>query len=409
MMFRRWMVAPLLFLISSVSIADQTQIYDGVPHSPVRDQQQAEICWAYALSSLAEGLFQKDHGKDSVQLSPEYLGFYHIYFQFKNRLSYFRNKAKVIASTATDRKTLAKQQAINEAYGLFKDAHTPEGEAKQKRKALFQPDVGSAENSALTEVLVSGMVPFIRDGAPITTAEQEAQLEAAVKNFVGWYMLDESNLDLFKGKDADGINTSLFNALVTELAPIMGFRPFRPGDSFRFAGGTYTPRTFMSNYLRFDPRRFVALVSSEETHNASMQAVVQTLGLNIAVPIGLVLFGDQTQGKDVQTHVQDTGIFTTEWCESTDCKNDAGGHEVLAVNWVGDNEQNVITGLIVKNSWGLMGLDVNGQPTTHENERGFFEVTNDYLSQSTKAAISDSWDFVVPIEIANLYPQIKRE
>jgi len=404
----------LLACLPALSSADSVEVAGlkgGVTHSFVRNQESAEICWAYALAGLSEGEYIKQHPMNWVILSPEYLGFYHIYFQLKLNLKYFYDLATTLENTPADEADKKKQEDIAKAYQFvkasgvklvnkrFRDGDPqPDVQTTQPpvdANTFFDPDMGSTEANALDEIKTVGMIPALNFPLKVESQDLETKLEAAIPQFIGKYMLSTQSLNDFKGVADDGINDALFKALASMLETSLHLSPPRPHDVFYYNKTQYNALTFMKNFLKFNPDDFVALQVDQASQAKALDAVQAALKLNYQVPVGISLFNEQMNQAPI------SGRFTEEDCPNKNCTDPAGGHELLAVNWLQKDDK--ITGLIVKNSWGTtdangaaFGLDANGNKTTDPKQAGYFVVTSDFLSQGFSQDASNGWDIVLP-------------
>lgn len=385
-------------LISLASIADEVGRKGGVTHTPAKNQESSQICWAYTVTGLAEGEFMKKNPGKMLRVSPEYLGFYHIYFQLKYHLGYFTKLAEELEALPNDEEGSARQNAILKAYDLLEEANES---LNVEDDEFFAPDMGSIGATLLDEVEKVGMVPANLFTLKITSEEQENRIEAGLKSFIGMHMLNPDDLKDYIVDDDDGINSPLFNALAESLYYALGARPLRPLEKFDFYGRKLNAHQFMNYILKFDPDKYVAIESSQDTHELALEAVVQILASNQAVPLGLTFFKDQLKrnGPTSSEQVQDSGIFTTNYCPNNHCKETDGGHEMLAVNWLMNNGK--LSYIIVKNSWGEdSGFTVDGEANSNSTGRGFYKVEPNYLKNGIE--VDDAWDFILPKKVANL-------
>jgi hypothetical protein len=308
--------AVFLSLTSSVFAAEQPHygvaaIENGVTHSPVRNQRSEEICWAYTIAGLAEGEYRKAH-QNEVVISPEYLGFYHIYHQIESHLAYFKMLQFNLKTDSAHR-----AEAIDYAYSLLDlKPGKPDPAILAAVKKYFQPDVGSQGNQVLEELELYGMVPVTDlPNATLTTGAQEEKLEKTIPKFVGDFLLgdgaDYSKLLDSKGQrivESDNINTYLYEALGKALKASLGTIPDRPGASFTYVGKTWNSALeFMHEYVGFHSDDWAAFKTSSLPDSAlAMKAIAEAADQNFASPIGIVIFGDTSaaNGSDVQKTVR---------------------------------------------------------------------------------------------------------
>ena len=366
-------LGPLVLLLISAfnsAQADFRAEQQAVTHTAIRSQGQVGFCWAYTLAGLMEGEAKKD--KINVLLSPEYLGFYHMYFQLQKHLSWFG----VVVRHLDQNNQSAFESVTQDAY-----------ERIYVRDRFYKQGEGNDEALALNELEISGAVPQEVFNFKLGTQIKDQDFELKIKNFIKAKMLVAKNLDSFKTTDGNGMNETLFEALAKSL----DLTPPKPSDSFTFQGKSFTPKTFVTDYLKFDPGAFVQIAVTPAKQQRALNLIRDTLKANDAVPIGFEVFMDPNpSGDNALKQAGKTGDFSNRFCPGGQCKQIDGGHEVLGVNWTEDSKGNV-TSIIIKNSWGHQGgRNDRGQETREDSESGFFILESDYLADSS------TWFFIVP-------------
>jgi aminopeptidase C len=344
---------------------DFTARQDAVTHTPVRNQGSAGFCWAYTLAAFIEGEAKKKN-IDAV-ISPEYLGVYHMYLQLQKHLSWFENHS----------------------HGKQEDLDATAEEATKRvyiQPHFFQPDEGSDEESALQEIEISGVVPQEAFDFKLGTDRREDSFENSIKNFIKTNMFSEKNLASYKQIGPNGINDELFDALSSAL----GIHPPKPDQTFNVEGRNLTPKTYLTEFLKFDPNDYVERAFSLNGQ-AGLNLIRDAMKKNFAVPIGFNVFDDKNGSNDAQLEAERVGDFSTRFCPNGKCTQVDGGHEVLGINWTEDSNGNV-TSIIVKNSWGNGGgRNDRGQKVRDGSDTGYYILEADYLEES-----SPYWTILVP-------------
>lgn len=308
----------------------------------------------------------------NVVMSPEYLGFYHMYFQLQKHLSWFIEQAHHIKPGAMD-------AAVDDAYNrIYVQSH------------FFTPTEGNDEKTALQELETSGAVPQEVFDFKLGSGTKETDFENAIKNFIKSNMFADKSLETFKTTDCNGISEALYES----FSKALHITPPKPGDNFTFQGHSFTPRTFVADYLKFDPSAYVELPAPQGAAQGALNLIREAMKKNIAVPIGFDVFEDSFGNSNVFDEAKTTGEFSNKNCPNEKCTQVDGGHEVLGVNWTEDASGNV-TALIIKNSWGHRGgRDDRGVKTKDAGDSGFWILEAGYLSDS------NPWLFIVPKSMA---------
>ena len=114
----------------------------------------------------------------------------------------------------------------------------------------------------------------------------------------------------------------------------------------------------------------------------ALQLIKASISDQTAVPVAFMVYEDQKSA-------QKSGVFSTANCVNNTCSKVAGGHAVL-ITGLKDN----LDALIIKNSWGSIGLDDQGQATQVAADQGFFLIKPDYLSLAENAG-GNGWSFLL--------------
>jgi C1A family cysteine protease len=98
-----------------------------------------------------------------------------------------------------------------------------------------------------------------------------------------------------------------------------------------------------------------------------------------------------------QASAEKSGVFSPDNCQNGKCTKTAGGHAVLITGLKNNPSASgdPIDALIIKNSWGNIGLDDKGQTTANAADRGYFLITPPYLSLVEDQASSNGWSILV--------------
>ena len=250
---------------------------------PVDNQGPTEDCWAHSECGMAETEFIQSHPGLTSRVSTEHQQFYHLYSQIKNHLGYFEERAKKISQIRDPKKRAqALKEAVDEAYSLAKSRT-----GTSKPDVGWIADVGNDEGLAFKEAAKFGMVPEIRFPGRKNAKNEESSFEAGIKHFILENMYDPKKLKAFHGVNPeDGLNDALFDSLSGRLRRYYAADrslgqvrvPFRPNQTFKYYNGkTYTPISYMREYLGFQPEGWVALKATRETHQLALQAMAEAM------------------------------------------------------------------------------------------------------------------------------------
>ncbi len=321
-----------------------------VTHSPIQDQGYVGYCWSYATMGMMEGEALK-HGKHVV-LSPEYVGFYHMFDEMKANWETYR--------------TFARKKPPKKLFGKL-----VQGIAKTIVSSLFKPSEGAASLiDALTVAKEVGVVP--ETAFKFKIGKDQQGLENRIGRFIADKLLLKPQLDAYE-KNQD--------QLFEDFATAYGARPPKITDTFTYEGQSYTPKTFMTNYVQFNPDGYKQFKVGPDNHDQMIRAMKQSLAANKSVEIGFIIYEDFETAKK-------SGRFDEKNCKNNLCTSPVGGHAILAVNTIEDNSgREPMAGVVIKNSWGLQGLDDNGAATAESSAKGFNVITNGYFKMGyVKAA-----------------------
>jgi len=446
---KQFLFVVLFFGLNLAQARPHSGAQGGVTHSPVRDQENSEICWAFTVNGLVEAEFHKSQLAADIpasdrrsweELSPMYLSFYHFYFQVRDNLEYFAQlKTQIEAGNVELKDSVDKTYALMKSSRGLNDSTVPDSEPPSD---LFVPDVGNIEKLAMRELAEAGLMPESQFHAHITDEETEAALEKSIPTFIyqNIFSEDSSRLALYKKTarhgHSIGTNDPLYQDLqklfISQLQVMSTGRDGKekplshvptPNESFSFNEHNYTPRVFMTKYLKFNPHRFVSRVMTLDTAEESLAAIVDNLKHNYTTPIGIMLFAD-VNSKNTQTATElatESGIFDDQYCsgpladdpDKFSCHKDGGGHEMLAVNWI-ESDEGKITGLIVKNSWGNVGRDVDGNTLDSNDPEqlhrlGYYIITAEWLRDSANPEIGSPYDFILNDDVAARHPKLQQQ
>lgn len=419
-------------------------IPNGVIHSVVRNQECGEICWSYTLNERIEAFLKSKNV--TAKLSPEYVQFWHVYQQFYWHLSDFikvSQKLNHVSKKHPDYDRIQKtlERLVN-TWGDRRAAFTdlpPE---------YFHIEIGNNEPFAIQEALNYGIVPFQIYKTKIKTTDQEQNLEKTIekssKDLLTSFVNHSQKIQNFFNAD-QSLNLQLFEYIKKTMDPIMGVPMIKPTESWQYEGKTFTAKSYLESInkdLGLNIGESLApFVATRATHSQAVKAIaISLLSSNLPVPLGTMLFGDKLgqmniSGKpkdiDAMTYAERTGLFTNSVCKNGQCQEFIGGHEIEVINFraqsVGgfvlpkdiSNQQMIqfiqeekvkVTEFIIQNSWGPnVGLGSNGQITKSSHQGGYFIFTTDYLLNTGIKSESDMYDFMIPVDVAKMFPDLKPE
>jgi hypothetical protein len=338
----------------------------GIFHVPVENQTCRSICWSFTLNEHADAESKKVTGTLNLT-TPDHNGYWHLYFEIFNHKQYFNKLAAKVASGK-----ISEADAITEAERMLRSRPG----SRDAQQAGYTLDPGSDESIALTEAKIVGFVPASLFSLPLNTPAQAQNFQKGLNSLLKSILANPRQLQQYSTTDADGINTPLYNLLNQNLQPYLSaggstHPPYRPNDTFTVNGATYTPVTYMTQQMKFDPDAWSMVNLTAQNAPLIRQAIHDSLtGSNpTGVPVG---FGLYNQAAFEQGGVLSTDLFATT------APVLAGGHETLIVNGKVDANAQV-QGDIFQNSWGAQGLDIDGAQPASPDQSGFNGMTLDYI------------------------------
>ncbi|MGZ3670177.1 MAG: hypothetical protein ACXWR4_09750 [Bdellovibrionota bacterium] len=360
-----------------------------VPHIAARDQGDVGFCWAYALSGFMEGEALKKN--KHVVLSPEYLALNHmpsLMYQFLPIFQYI------------------------DAKGFF---------ARLLLDIILLPSISPQGSTSFSEGLSDldaiGMVPetFFKQKFPMgkdsngKPVEIHPTLQEKITSFVyakltrsDWVKNYEHNPEAFR-KD-------FFDAI--------GIHPPKPTDTFVYEGQSYTPITFMKNYLEFNTADYEEVVVAKGQYQSlwdklaaggmdmsaippmNMPKPLTGLDQRTVLDIARAVLQDQTAVPvtymvyEDQKAAEASGVFSPANCQNGQCAKVVGGHAVLMTG-LKENSSGAVDAIVIKNSWGNIGLDAQGA-SLKAADRGFFLISDGYLTQAEQQANANGWSILAP-------------
>ncbi len=312
-----------------------------VAMTPVQNQGTVNYCWAYGMLGMVEGLHKKRTQEDVV-LSPHALGFYHYVSIIKANLS----------------KGLSEQ----EFFSLLNQTHM------QQLDTSSPMDVaGSASPQRL--LATYGTVPETAFKLRVETPEQAANLAQGIaKRMFEWT----------KKNGGEKLNSLSEDDIIKHfmIGKASGEYTAAPPKSFTYKGKTYTPLSFLKDYLKFDPQQIQTkgfpgnLIHVKGTYaELSLKQFIDEVNANLKAGISMPI----AVGVDVSRLVG--GTFQAEGKAPF---QRAGGHIMLIVGPVKKpiNAANDKDYIIVKNSYGI------GEKSTSD---GLYLIEIGYLKAQAAA------------------------
>ena len=299
-----------------------------IPQTGAKNQYSVGFCWAYSVAGLMEAVELKNG--TTLDLSEEYLGFYHIFDQLKKIL----------------------------------DASDPVA-------ALHDVHEGFRVPGALKLAEEVGMVP---EDVFNFKFDATGDLQARIGEHFSKTFADPAKLRAYRSND---------RLIFSELVEIFGKKPIQPTDSFTFQGKRYTPISFMKERISVRADDFESITFTPDNFDMVTHYLKRALADQMPVPYStMTLFG--IGGDDP--------VWDASKCKDTGCLPD-GGHAMLAVDFVTEGGRggamsaaevkkvfhNPFQAVIVKNSWGLVGNGQDGTPAATENDKGYFTITRSFI------------------------------
>ncbi len=369
---------------AAVGIGPDLATYEGAkplvdgglqPNPPVDDQCDAEICWAHGEAKLAAQKKYKESGK-FIPLAPDHSGFWHFYYQVSDHGSYFTRLANRINNPDVS-KRISLQQAVDQAVLVM----TLRPKSRTATEVGFSVESGSNMPDALSEASKVGMVPFEMYDRPITTIDQADALTKSLKDLVTVILTTPApaRKAMFGQKDADGVNTPLYNLMTDKLAPVLNVSsankhlPYRPNDKFIFEGQEYTPLTFMIQQMNFHPEEYPDIQMTAENASLIYEAInASIVEFEIPVLIGFAIYN--------QAGFESSGVASADLVQTKPIVL-AGGHLTEIIN--SRISQNFFAA-VFENSWSEQGRDANGAKPASPAVSGYNGITQGNMAYATQ-------------------------
>jgi hypothetical protein len=355
---------------------------NAVEHTSVKDQGQVGFCWSYSGMGLIESEHLKRTG-ETLDLSEEYIGFMYIYEQvLANAPEYFARANKTVNASAYKKgwkrfKHKTKTKIGNLVQGLIVNF-------------LF----GVSEGAPNLDLIMSlskkyGVVPESAFNYKIQGADAEQSVSKRIMNFVNTILRDPEKNKEYRKQAVDGSYTNepipekIYEALAKAYTLEDQGRKAGTCNScklidiqkgFTFDRSTYTAKTFLDNYIKFNTDNYVQINVSETNFADTMEKVRRSINDGEAVQFGMFLMSGFREA------VKGNGILMPENCGTYNHCKVEGGHAILAVNSTTD-EKGKLNGIIIKNSWGPFGLDEIGKK---QGPLGYQIITLDYFQLAFK-------------------------
>lgn len=372
----------------------------AVVHSSVKDQGQVGFCWSYAVAGHIEANHKRATGQE-LDLSEEWTGFWAIYDQvIANAPEYFRSEKRVVDGSKKGFKYLGNKIGTK-AKNAFNSLRI---------KFAFSVSEGAPDMMQGVDLVKKyGVVPESVFSYKIVGAEAERGVEARVMDFVedelrtpgvnDGYRLKNPDGTLTDQPDAEKILERLAQVYVNEKDVALG----TPGsqhqkilsahrNGINFQGKQVSPVALVSE-LSFNADGYHQTRVNAANFDDSISRIEKALAANEQVPIGIMLM------KGYSEAIKGSGILSPESCGLRTPCTIAGGHAILIVGKTVDPVTGLINGVVIKNSWGSVGLNVSGGTS---GATGFQVISLDYLREQygphagEKAA---EWMMVTPSTI----------
>ena len=368
----------------------------GIPHGKIHSQKSGEDCWAHAITELVEAHYFAKTGKQ-ISLSPEYNLFWHLYFQIKTNLPRFAKIREQYNDTHPTERVAKLQKMFKDAYGLGPSRHV-------NVMLGFQVDVAAFVKEAIKDMEHTGVVPKSQFDEEISTDEKEMRIERGLAHFVGNYLIKAGHIERYAAEhDAkDGINTALFNDLVTSLMSherAITQVPLRPDQEFKYRNRTTTPRQFLHEGVQFNPKDYRYVMTTKANRRQALRAIADSIrNHRTPVLVGMELFGED----DVWMKQQTQGLFSKATCDAA-CKEASGQHELMVVNYLFKDDPMMPTALIVQNSWGPIGhRDIDGNKALSPKKTGHVLISIEYLNRNADQV---PWDLLISKQVHTKIPE----
>ncbi len=316
---------------SDVEESEETVSYktgNTVLITPPRDQGPIGFCWSYGTMALLESLHLTRTG-ESIVLSPEAFGFYHYvnllkaYFVNEEQIDRLivmmtRKEGNLDANIIYDRAEYSSPPILLKAYGVV-----PESVYVKKFPV-------SMTRTSDADLFHRGLLERIN-----------LLIATKGKSYLETMSEDDIIKEVMVSPDPSGYTAA-------------------PPTSFTFKGKTYTPRSFLKDYLKVDPSALTVKVVYPELEESrasnvdqlSLSQFISYVNRNLAAGIPMPF------RVDIDIDRLSQGVFTTVPLASAGTPPPAftsiGGHLMLLIGPTRqplDATENQDR-LIVKNSWG---------------------------------------------------------
>lgn len=316
-----------------------------IKETVAKDQGYTDFCWSYTIMAMLESIELKK--RRSYNLSEEYLGFYHLLNQLKHAIK--------------------SENVIDELSYVSGPYFVWNGMNLMESVGIVPEEVFNAK--------------FTKYGNQLTTK---------IKKFFIEKVKDINNLEKYRKDDSE---------LRRDLSKLFGSRPIAPNEKFEYKGKVYTPISFLKEELKFDRDDYEAIElyeSGPENFEVAIQKVKVSLMSGVSVPIGVTTFdGVGSTVWDTNSCGSDCTVNGGHAMLVTDFKTEGGEYGMMPLNDVDSIFNNSLESLMVKNSWGLYGLNQNGQAST--NDYSGYNILN--LSFLKKSFGADGITFIIPKSI----------
>ena len=326
-----------------------------IPLLPVQ-QQPIASCWSYAFTGLLENYAHRI-GKP-VKLAPEYLTFSGIALP------------------------LAKQ--IQKAHQQFLQSPS------QKNSLVDGIQTGTQIQAAIQIAEHFGMAPAQVVKSKTVDRFVPIDLDPAAHRFQSWLEHEVQGSDL-----AEDVNAAA-HQIYSQLYSIFQLTRTTPKSNFNWDGKTYTPVSFLHEYLNFNASKLVQIEWNAGADSAKTSQFINSIDQHIQLGEATTLeFPILAQdaihfNRDLN---QPDFIFDETRATSPWNKN-LGMHVAVVVNTLKDTSGNV-KAFVIQNSYGLRGRDRFGRTTSDEKQRGYDVVTIDYLKKMPRKGIPvlSTWSY----------------
>ncbi len=380
----------LVLLTALPSLAWATQdfvIPEPVPHSDVRDQGKSGFCWAYSTTAMLEAELLRERGI-RVDLSEEYLGFFHIYDQLLRMAPHFFQMEKSVADDEANSRPL--RDLLNGALVTF----------------FFHPSEGAPDLELGMDLIEKyGIVPEAAFRYKAEKGVLKNRVEGRIRRFINQTLRDPLKNKEFRKQNTDGSYSyePLPSPLLQALARVYTDESHLPDSEnsvadtllkayhsgFNYDGLAYDPKAFARDHARFTRSDYKLLEVTPENEAERIALLRETLSKGQSVQLGFMLY------QGYSSAAQTTGILQNSLCNEKACPP-AGGHAVLIVNEALRASTGDLAGFVIQNSWGPVGLDSRGRKG---EEKGFQILTLDYVRRIYTLKETDlknrHWSFLV--------------